>query len=167
LPDVIRGVRKSDLPGKNNSKIVLLFSRSGGSCCSYFGHAMFDFLRIPKVATIIFDHKATPARRRQQDVEPKRCLGNVHARPMRVISSQMEAAMSRYLATITGTLALLCGALLLADRAEAGASASAPSKNNRASQLSASQQAQANRQARRNDFGITEFSSSSPRNPQH
>jgi hypothetical protein len=75
--------------------------------------------------------------------------------------------MSRYLATVTGTFALLCAALLFADRAEAGASASAPSKNNRVSQLSAAQQAQANRQARRNDFGITEFSSSSPRKPQH
>jgi hypothetical protein len=73
----------------------------------------------------------------------------------------MEAAMYKYLATIAGTLAILSGALLVADRAEAGASASAPSKYSHASQLAAAQQT--NRQAHRNDFGITEYSSSSAR----
>ena len=71
--------------------------------------------------------------------------------------------MYRSLAAIAGVLTLLSGALLVSDRAEAGASASAPSKNARASQL-ASQQAQGNRAAGRNDFGITEYSSSSARN---
>jgi hypothetical protein len=74
----------------------------------------------------------------------------------------MEAAMYKYLATIAGTLAILCGALLVSDRAEAGASASAPSKYNHANQLAAAQQS--NRQAHRNDFGITEYSSSSAKN---
>ena len=67
--------------------------------------------------------------------------------------------MYRYLATIAGTLAILSGSLLISDRAEAGASASAPSKYSRANQLAAAQQT--NRQAHRNDFGITEYSSSS------
>ena len=67
--------------------------------------------------------------------------------------------MYRYLATIAGALVILSGALLVSDRAEAGASASAPSKNTHASQLAAAQQT--NRQARSSDFGITEYSSSS------
>jgi hypothetical protein len=54
----------------------------------------------------------------------------------------------------------------MSDRADAGASASAPSKNQRANQV-ASQQSQLNRTAGRNDFGITEYSSSSARNRAH
>jgi hypothetical protein len=73
--------------------------------------------------------------------------------------------MSKYLATIAGTLAILSGTLLVSDRAEAGASASAPSKYNRANQLAAAQQS--NRQAHRNDFGITEYSSSSAKTTRH
>ena len=72
--------------------------------------------------------------------------------------------MSRSFATIAATLAMLCGAVLVSDSAQAGASASAPSKYNRANQIAAAQQA--NRQAHRNDFGITEYSSSSAK-PQH
>ena len=67
--------------------------------------------------------------------------------------------MYKHLATIAGTLAILSGALLVSNRAEAGASASAPSKYSYANQLAARQQA--NRQALRNDFAITEYSSSS------
>jgi hypothetical protein len=78
----------------------------------------------------------------------------------------MEEAMFKCLATITGTLALLSAAVLISDSAQAGASASAPSKYSRATQL-ASQQGQINRQAGRNDFGITEYSSSSARNRSH
>ena len=70
--------------------------------------------------------------------------------------------MYKHLATIAGTLAILSGALLVSGRAEAGASASAPSKYSHASQLAATQHA--NRQAHRNDFGITEYSSSSAKN---
>ena len=71
--------------------------------------------------------------------------------------------MSRYLAIIAATLVVLSGSLLVSDRAEAGASASAPSKNH---QVATSQQT--NRQARSNDFGITEYSSSSAKHtPQH
>jgi hypothetical protein len=77
----------------------------------------------------------------------------------------MEAAMYKHLATIAGTLAILSGAVLVSDRAEAGASASAPSKYSHASQLAATQQA--NRQGHRNDFGITEYSSSSAKGSSH
>jgi hypothetical protein len=68
--------------------------------------------------------------------------------------------MYKSLATIAGALTLLSGALLVSDRAEAGASASAPSKNQH---LATQQQGQTNRTAGRNDFGITEYSSSSAR----
>jgi hypothetical protein len=74
--------------------------------------------------------------------------------------------MFRCFAAIAGTLALLCVAVLLMERAEAGASASAPSKYTRSSQF-ASQQGQISRQAGRNDIGITEYSSSSARNRSH
>jgi hypothetical protein len=75
----------------------------------------------------------------------------------------MEEAMYKSLATIAGALTILSGALLVSDRAEAGASASAPSKYSRVNYV-ASQQGQINRTAGRNDFGITEYSSSSARN---
>jgi hypothetical protein len=52
----------------------------------------------------------------------------------------------------------------LTGRAEAGASASAPSKNSRSSQLAAQQ---TNHNTAKNDFGITEYSSSSSRNRSH
>jgi hypothetical protein len=77
----------------------------------------------------------------------------------------MEAAMYKCLATITGTLAILAAALLAPDRAEAGASASAPSKYAHTSQVAAVHQVRTNRQARRPDFAITEYSSSSAKNP--
>ena len=75
--------------------------------------------------------------------------------------------MFKGLATIAGMLVILSGALLLSNRAEAGASASAPSKYTRANQQVASQQGQINRTTGRNDFGITEYSSSSARNRSH
>ncbi len=73
--------------------------------------------------------------------------------------------MSRYFATIAATLAILSGALLVSDSAQAGASASAPSKYGHSSQVAAAQQT--NRQAHRNDFGITEYSSSSAKTTHH
>ena len=63
-------------------------------------------------------------------------------------------------AAITATLAILLAAMSMIGRAEAGASASAPSKNSHASQLAA-QRAQNGHKAAKNDFGITEYSSSS------
>jgi hypothetical protein len=63
-------------------------------------------------------------------------------------------------AAITATLAILLAAMSMIGRAEAGASASAPSKNSRASQLAA-HQAQNGHKNAKNDFGITDYSSSS------
>jgi hypothetical protein len=62
-------------------------------------------------------------------------------------------------AAIAG-LAVLLAATSMIGRAEAGASASAPSKHSHASQLAA-HQAQNGHKAAKNDFGITEYSSSS------
>ena len=72
--------------------------------------------------------------------------------------------MNKYLAT-TGTVAILAAALLVSGRAEAGGATSAASKysNNNTSQVAGVYLASGNRQARRADFGITEFSSSSAR----
>src|SRR6202023_4366463 len=77
--------------------------------------------------------------RRRQVVEQVFELGNVQACSVWVVSNQMEATMYKYLATIAGTLAILSGSLLISDRAEAGASASAPSKYSRAHHFAAPQ----------------------------
>jgi hypothetical protein len=74
----------------------------------------------------------------------------------------MEAAMTKRLATIAGTAAILATALLMCGGAEAGGSASAPSKYRNANQV-ATVQAQTTRTAKRSDFPITEYSSSSAR----
>jgi hypothetical protein len=74
----------------------------------------------------------------------------------------MEAAMYKYLATITGALAILATAVVVSGRAEAGASASAASKYGHSNQV-ATYQARTNRQAQKSDFPITEYSSSSAR----
>ncbi len=58
-------------------------------------------------------------------------------------------------------LTVLFAAVSLTGRAEAGASASAPSKNTRVSAQ------QTNHKTAKNDFGITEYSSSSARNHAH
>ena len=68
--------------------------------------------------------------------------------------------MHKQLATIAGTLAIFSGALLVSHSAEAGASASAPSKYARTHHVDSHQTV---RQAGRTDFGITEYSSSSTR----
>jgi hypothetical protein len=77
-----------------------------------------------------------------------------------VVSNQMETPMHR--ATIIGTLAILAAALLISGRAEAGASASAPSKY-AANTTKVAVVNHANRQALRSGFPITEYSSSSAR----
>jgi hypothetical protein len=75
--------------------------------------------------------------------------------------------MYKSLATIAGTFAILAAALLASDPAEAGASASAPSKYAQTRQVAAVYQVRTNRPAQKNDFPITEYSSSSGRNPSH
>lgn len=61
-------------------------------------------------------------------------------------------------------LIALFAAVSLTGRAEAGASASAASKNSRSSQLAAQQ---VSHNTAKNDVGITEYSSSSARNHSH
>jgi hypothetical protein len=73
-----------------------------------------------------------------------------------------EETMTTRLAVIAFTL--LFAVVSLTSRAEAGASASAPSKNSRSSQLAAQQ---TNHNTAKNDVGITEYSSSSARNRSH
>jgi hypothetical protein len=69
--------------------------------------------------------------------------------------------MYKCLAT-TGTLAILAAALLVSGRAEAGASASAPSKYaHNTSQVAAVYLVSGNRLQRKPNIGITEYSSSS------
>jgi hypothetical protein len=72
-----------------------------------------------------------------------------------VVSDQMEGAM-KFLAAAAG--ALLAATLLIPNSAQAGASASAPSKFAQNRQPAAVHQP---RQAHRNDFVINEYSSSS------
>ena len=68
--------------------------------------------------------------------------------------------MTKRLATITGTAAILTTELLVSGGAEAGGSASAASKYRNANQV-ATVQAQTHRTATRTNFPITEYSSSS------
>jgi hypothetical protein len=79
----------------------------------------------------------------------------------------MEGAMYKYFAAITGTVAIIAAALLVSNGAEAGASASAPSKYGHPSQAAFVYQVRTNRQARNPVFGITEYPSSSERNYSH
>jgi hypothetical protein len=74
----------------------------------------------------------------------------------------MEAAMRKLLVTAIASLALVSGSLLIANRAEAGASASAPSKDS--NQAASAHQV---RTVRHENFPITEYSSSSARSPRH
>jgi hypothetical protein len=67
-----------------------------------------------------------------------------------------------YKVAVAGTLAILAAALLLSGGAQAGGGAmSAASKYGHSSQVAVVNQP--NRQVRRTDFGITEYSSSSAR----
>ena len=69
-------------------------------------------------------------------------------------------------AAITVTLAILAAAMLVSSGAQGGGgSMSAPSKYAHANRVSAANQGLTNRQAQRSDFAITEYSSSSAKNP--
>jgi hypothetical protein len=74
----------------------------------------------------------------------------------------MEAAMRKLLVTAIASLAIVSGSLLVANRAEAGASASAPSKYS--NQAASARQVQT---ARHEHFAITEYTSSSAKNQRH
>jgi hypothetical protein len=100
--------------------------------------------------------------RRHSGVEPNHRAENAQSGSVALGSpdlGSLEEAMTTRLAAIT--LTILFAAVSLTGRAEAGASASAPSKNARANQLAAQQ---TNHKTAKNDVGITEYSSSSSRN---
>jgi hypothetical protein len=79
----------------------------------------------------------------------------------------METAMNKCLAA-TGALAILAAALLVSGRADAGASASAPSKyGHNTNQVATAYPASGKRQPRGPEYGITEYSSSSARAASH
>lgn len=69
--------------------------------------------------------------------------------------------MCRRAVTITAAAAILAAGWLVSGRAEAGASASAPSKFAKATETAAVSQAGTGRHVRHQTFGITEYSSSS------
>jgi hypothetical protein len=75
--------------------------------------------------------------------------------------------MYKRLATVTGVLAIIAAAVLATGRAEAGASASAPSKYSNRSQVATADQMRRDQLAQRRNFPITEYSSSSAKNPSH
>jgi hypothetical protein len=75
----------------------------------------------------------------------------------------MEAVM--YKCLVTGTLAVAAVALLASNPAQAGASASAASKYGHSSQVATTQHVRSDRLARNRDVAITEYSSSSAKNP--
>jgi hypothetical protein len=84
-------------------------------------------------------------------------LGNVQACSVWVASDQMEAAMHKAFGTITSAFAILSATLLACGSAEAGASASAPSKYSYANQVASANQARTHRHGH---SAITEYSSS-------
>ena len=74
--------------------------------------------------------------------------------------------MYKCLAAVHGTLAIAAVALLASQPAQAGASASAPSKYGHSSQVATTHQVvRTDRVARNPDVAITEYSSSSAKNP--
>jgi hypothetical protein len=77
----------------------------------------------------------------------------------------MEAVMYKCLAAVTGTLAIAAVVLLASHPAQAGASASAPSKYGHSSQVATTHHVRTDRLARNPDVAITEYSSSSAKNP--
>jgi hypothetical protein len=69
--------------------------------------------------------------------------------------------MRKSFLTITAAVAILSAASLVSNRAEAGASASAPMKISKATQTATVPPVRTGRHVRRDTFGITEYSSSS------
>jgi hypothetical protein len=116
-------------------------------------------LRFPKPRIIICCDNTTPNR----VVDRKRPSKPFRPSLFRLTClNQMEAAMRKLLVTAIASLAIVSGSLLIANRADAGASASAPSKySNHAASMHQV------RTARHEHFPITEYSSSSARNQRH
>jgi hypothetical protein len=143
---------------RQRQAIRLAVFLTGAFLCSSLEHRMIDSCASAK---LVPSSTAGTTRRRAESSNTKRPGLFRLSCP-----NQMEAAMCKSLATMTGTLAILAAALLISGRVEAGASASAPSKYARTSQVA--YQAQTDRQARRTAaFGTTEYSSSSARSRSH
>jgi hypothetical protein len=87
-----------------------------------------------------------------EDVEQRRSTNQIQRYPALVpseLSQAKEGAMRKCLVVAAGTLAILALALLVPNRVDAGASASAPSKNTHVSQSNS------------HNYPISEYSSSS------
>jgi hypothetical protein len=115
-------------------------------------------LRFPKPGIIICRDNKTPNR----IVDRKRRSSLVPGLFRLSCLDQMETAMRKLLVPVMVSLAIASGSLLIANRADAGASASAPSKYS--NQAASVHQV---RTVRREHFPITEYSSSSAKNQRH
>ena len=140
-----------------------LFGRR--SSCSSFEHLPNDYCTSRKPGS---SSDATTRCRTESSIGNARPTKPFSTRPFRPslfrlsCLNQMEAAMRKLLVTAIASLALVSGSLLVANRAEAGGSPSAPSKYN--NQAASAHQVQT---ARHEHFAITEYSSSSARNQRH
>jgi hypothetical protein len=119
----------------------------------YTGASAADLSGARRLILAIGESWYHPRLQGQQDAEQGRRPGNAQACSVWGVSNQMEAAMYKSLGTIA--LALVSVALLTSGNAQAGASASAPSKYN--NQVASANQARTDRQ----HYAITEYSSSS------
>jgi hypothetical protein len=123
----------------------------------YTGASLADLSGAERLILALPESRDHPRLQGQQDAEQGRRPGNVQACSVWTVSNQMEAAMCKSLGTIG--FAILSVALLTSDNAQAGASASAPSKYN--NQVASANQARTDRQ----HYPITEYSSSSAKHP--
>jgi hypothetical protein len=158
--------RKAALPERGLAT-CRLFSRR--CCCSSFEHLLIDSCASRKPGS---SSDGTTRRRTESSIGnagPKSSRSSLfrskpfHPSLFRLSClNQMEAAMRKLLVTAIASLALVSGSLLIANRAEAGASASAPSKYS--NQAASAHQV---RTVRHENFPITEYSSSSAKNQRH
>jgi hypothetical protein len=95
----------------------------------------------------------------QQDAE-ELSMGVSSTSSARFVSNLKEVAMYRCLATITGTAVILAATMLVSGRAEARGGGTISNASEYA-YTQKTQPVRISREARRHDFGITEYSSSS------
>lgn len=145
------------------------------SCCSFFEHLLIVSCASRYLGSLLY---GTTRRRTESSIGNagpslfRASLFRFKAVPFQACSvpslfrlsclDQMEAAMRKLLVTAIASLAIISGSLLVANRAEAGASASAPSKYS--NQAASAHQVQT---ARHERFAIMEYSSSSAKNHRH
>ena len=129
---------------------------SGVLPCVSFEHSLVDSCASPKRGSAL---PAGTTRRRTESSKKETSACSVW-----VVSNQMEGAMDKSFAAISGTFAILVAMMLVSGVAEAGASASAASKYGHPSQVAAVHQA--DRLTQRPHAGISEYSASA-RAPSH